>query len=90
VRPPGRRRIMERFDDVLLGRRCKARRTERDLSLRLAAYEAGVSMSTLFRLELGRSHRPELETVERLAAWLGLPLSELIVLRPSRRRRRVV
>jgi transcriptional regulator with XRE-family HTH domain len=52
-----------------LGRRVRERRGQ--LSIRQAAEDAGVSFSTLSRVEAGA--QPDLATFLRLCAWLGEP-----------------
>ncbi len=52
-------------------------RRQRDgLSLRRAAEQSGVSFNTLARVEKGRI--PDLLTLQRLLAWLGLSLADLV------------
>ena len=59
---------VEQFDIAELGRLLKEHRGP--LSLRQAAVEAGVSFSTLTRVEAGA--QPDLATFTRLCAWLGV------------------
>lgn len=59
---------VEQFDVAELGRLLKEHRGP--LSLRQAAAEAGVSFSTLTRVEAGA--QPDLATFTRLCAWLGV------------------
>jgi transcriptional regulator with XRE-family HTH domain len=47
----------------------KDRRDTKELGLRAAAKEAGVSFNTLARVEKG--HVPDIETFSRLARWIG-------------------
>ncbi|MCC6628225.1 MAG: helix-turn-helix transcriptional regulator [Chloroflexi bacterium] len=57
----------------------QARRRERGLGLRAAAQEAGISPSTLSRLERAAATTlPDAETLTRLATWLAIPLTELL------------
>lgn len=46
-------------------------------SLRDAAESAGIAFSTLGRLEKMTGAKPDLETIERVAAWLGVALGTL-------------
>jgi len=62
---------VERLDVRQLGRMIRERRGS--LSLRQAAAEAGVSFSTMSRVEAGS--QPDLASFARLCAWLGLPPS---------------
>src|SRR5580658_4768663 len=52
-------------------------------SLRDAAANAGIAFSTLARLEKMSGAKPDLETLERVAAWLGVALGTLFA--PSER-----
>lgn len=63
---------MERLDVSQLGRLVRERRG--DQSLRQAALDAGVSFSTLTRVEAGA--QPDLASFTRLCAWLGVPPSK--------------
>lgn len=62
---------VERLDIAELGRLLRERRGK--LSLRQAAAEAGVSYSTLSRVEAGA--QPDLASFTLLCAWLGVPPS---------------
>jgi len=62
---------VERLDVGQLGRLVRERRGQQ--SLRRAAADAGVSFSTLARVEDG--HHPDLASFTKLCAWLGLPPS---------------
>lgn len=52
-----------------LAKLLRDRRATKDLGLRAAAEEAGVSFNTLARVEKG--HVPDIETFSRLARWVG-------------------
>lgn len=54
-----------------LGRKVREHRDEARQSIRQAAEEAGISFSTLSRVEAGA--QPDLATFLRLCAWLGVP-----------------
>ena len=56
-----------RIDD--LAKLLRDRRATKDLGLRAAAEEAGVSFNTLARVE--RGHVPDIETFSRIARWVG-------------------
>ena len=57
----------------------KAKRRERELGLRAAADECGVSASTLSRLERGAATSlPDSATLTKLAGWLGLSVDSLL------------
>ncbi len=62
---------VERLDVAQLGGMIRERRG--CLLLRQAAQEAGVSFSTLSRVEAGA--QPDLASFTRLCAWLGVPAS---------------
>lgn len=64
-----------KFDQVHFGRCIKAYRDAEGYSVRLAAYEAGISPSALNRVEHG--HMPSLPHFVALCRWAGfdpLPL----------------
>lgn len=63
---------VQNLDLAQLGAMLRVRRGS--LSLRQAAAEAGVSFSTLTRVEAGA--QPDLASFTRLCAWLGVPPSE--------------
>jgi transcriptional regulator with XRE-family HTH domain len=52
-------------------------RRHRDLTLRGAAHECGVSSSTLSRIERGEA-QPDLGTVRRLVDWIGVSLERVL------------
>lgn len=56
----------------------KKRETE-GLSLRDAAESCGVAFSTLSRLERGEKGKPDLDTLERVAKWLEIPVGALFI-----------
>ena len=53
-----------------LGRLIFAMRTERNLGIRAAAREVGISHATLARVEKG--FLPDLENYEKIRRWLGI------------------
>lgn len=59
------------IDVAELGRLVSEKRAEERLSVRQAAASAGVSFSTISRVETGQ--QPDLVTFLNLCAWLGLP-----------------
>jgi transcriptional regulator with XRE-family HTH domain len=63
---------------VQVGRRIVCWRTERAWNQEQLAELAGVSRTTLCRLERGRIARPQPETLGRIAAVFGQPLHELL------------
>ena len=70
---------MDRASIGRIGALIKAKRRERDLGLRAAAAECGVSPSTLSRLERGLSSSlPDADTLTRLAVWLKMPVAALL------------
>lgn len=60
---------------VSIGGRIKQLRGSR--SQEAVAYDAGISVSTLQRIEAGE-HEPRLSTIRALAAVLGVSIAELI------------
>jgi transcriptional regulator with XRE-family HTH domain len=70
---------MDRTAIARIGALVKAKRRERDVSLRVAALECGVSPSTLSRLERGASASlPEADTLAKLATWFKMPVDALL------------
>jgi transcriptional regulator with XRE-family HTH domain len=64
--------------DVALARTLRRLREERGMTREVVAVEAGLSVGTLARLELGESS-PRWTTVRRVAVVLSLTMSELAV-----------
>jgi transcriptional regulator with XRE-family HTH domain len=60
-----------------LGALVKGYRTSQKLTLRGAEEKCGVSSSTLSRLERGEA-RPDLDTVQLLVDWIGVPLERVV------------
>ena len=54
----------------------KGYRQSKGLKLREAADECGVSSSTLSRIERGEA-RPDLDTVQALVNWVGVPIDRV-------------
>jgi transcriptional regulator with XRE-family HTH domain len=71
-----------------LGRLLRERRVSQKLSVRQAAEAAGVSFSTLSRVEAGA--QPDLTTFLNLTAWLGLSPEEFLRPTPIRQQRDAV
>jgi transcriptional regulator with XRE-family HTH domain len=59
-----------------LGRRLKAERRRRHLSLRDLSDELGISFNTLSRVE--RGHLPDLRNYQRIVDWLGVPVDTFL------------
>jgi len=58
----------------------KAKRREKQLGLRAAAQESGVSPSTLSRVERGISTSlPDTETLAKLSVWLNISLDDMLI-----------
>jgi len=64
------------IDAIELGRRVRAKRRSKKLSLREAAEELGVSAPTISRVE--RGHLPERESLLRLARWAGVRIDPVL------------
>jgi transcriptional regulator with XRE-family HTH domain len=64
-------------DFIGLGALVKGHRESKDLSLRDAAEECGLSSSTLSRIERGEAS-PDLDTVQALVDWVGVPLERVV------------
>jgi transcriptional regulator with XRE-family HTH domain len=69
--------VAGRLDRSLLAQQIQAKRDQDGLTLRDAAQQSGVSYSTLSRLERAAAH-PDVETLNHVLAWLGLPFSRLV------------
>jgi transcriptional regulator with XRE-family HTH domain len=72
---------IERLDVTQLGRLVRERRGP--LSLRQAAAEAGVSFSTMSRVEAGA--QPDLASFSQLCAWIGRSPGDFFTAVPARR-----
>jgi len=64
-------------DFIGLGALVKGHRESKGLSLRDAEKKSGVSASTLSRIERGEA-RPDLDTVQALVDWVGVPLERVV------------
>ena len=64
-------------DDERIGSRLREARKTRGLTVAELARRAGMKRPNLSRLEHGR-HRPSLDTLERLAEVLGIPVASLL------------
>ncbi|MBL0888674.1 helix-turn-helix domain-containing protein [Myceligenerans indicum] len=60
-----------------VGRRIRALRTEREMSLTALAARAGIGKGSLSELETGRRN-PTLDTLYAVAGPLGVPMAELV------------
>ena len=60
-----------------IGQRLRAERQRRRLTIAEVAERAGLQRPNLSRLEHGR-HTPSLETLERIASALGIPVARLV------------
>ena len=60
-----------------LAKRLKELRAERGLTQAALAKRAGVTLSYIGRLEIGR-HDPQLSTLKKLAKALKVPIAELV------------
>ncbi|MFF0149802.1 helix-turn-helix domain-containing protein [Micromonospora sp. NPDC005203] len=74
--PPARRPGLD-VDPTVVGRRVRALREERGISLSTLARLAGVGKATLSGLERG-TRNPTLETLWAVTAQLGVPLTALL------------
>lgn len=61
-----------------IGERVRAERAQRAMTIGQLAERAGLQRPNLSRLEHGR-HAPSLETLERVAQALGVPVARLVV-----------
>lgn len=60
------------------GERIRARRIERELSIEQLAVSAGISSSTVSRIERGAPHQPGLTVLRKIAQELDLDVTDLI------------
>jgi transcriptional regulator with XRE-family HTH domain len=65
------------IDPVALGDRVRAKRRSRNLTIREAASEIGVSAPTLSRVERG-THLPDPRNLLRLARWAGVRIDPVL------------
>lgn len=80
----GRQKELHDFDRaVRIGHRVRELRVARGLSITELAERAGLKRPNLSRLEYGR-HIPSLETLERVAEALGVPVAQLIAIDRNR------
>lgn len=63
--------------NVRLAKRLKALRKERGITQAVLAQRAGVTLSYIGRLEIGR-HDPQLSTLRRLAIALNVSVGDLV------------
>jgi transcriptional regulator with XRE-family HTH domain len=66
-----------RLNGELLSTLIVEKRKATGLGLREAAAQAGIGFSTLSRLERDANTKPDLDTLERVAAWLGVGVGVL-------------
>ena len=62
---------------VELGRAIRRHRDQKNLSLRDAQQQTGVSASTLSRIENGAG-RPDADNIARLSQWLDMPVDRMM------------
>lgn len=62
----------------MLAKNIKKLRKQRKLSQEQLARKAGITYSTLIKLESGANKNPTIETVRRLASTFGVGLDELV------------
>lgn len=65
------------FDAAAFGRCVQDARNDRELTLRAAAEEIGVSFNTLYRAENG--HNLTIGTISRIASWADVRLDSFMV-----------
>ena len=64
-------------DNLRIGQRIRGVRKRKGLTITALAERAGMKRPNLSRLERGK-HRPSLDTLERIAEALGVPVAELV------------
>lgn len=63
--------------DMELGEAIRTLRQARGVSLWALSQASGIHMTTLQRIEKGRTTRPTWDTISAIAAGLGIPLDDL-------------
>jgi transcriptional regulator with XRE-family HTH domain len=76
-KPKRPRQAEEIVDPIDLGDRVRAKRRSRQLNIRDAAKEIGISAPTLSRVERG-SHLPDRQNLLRLARWAGVRIDPVL------------
>lgn len=80
---------MSQLDEKKLGRRLQAARQAAGLTQQALCQHAGLSYSTLAKIERGAIKTPSVFTIQQIAAALGTTLDELVgVPRPARTKQR--
>ncbi|HSW66005.1 MAG TPA: HAD-IA family hydrolase [Bacillota bacterium] len=77
------------MNEEKLGERLQAARLQAGLTQQVLCQNAGLSYSTLTKIERGAIKSPSIFTIQNIAAALGLSLDELMGLTPSRSRPRL-
>lgn len=67
------------IDGASIGRRIRAARFVRGMTMRALADESGVFYRTLMELENGKTQHPNARTVQRIAQALGVEVTALLV-----------
>ncbi len=62
----------------MLAQNIKKLRKQHKLSQEQLAYKAGITYSTLIKLESGANKNPTIETVQKLANAFGVGLDEMV------------
>lgn len=83
-RKPVARRGTERLVEEVLAENLVLARTRRDWTQEMLAANSGVSRFVIARIE-SQARRPDLQTLEKLAAALGLTLERLLAEHRGRR-----
>ena len=65
------------LNPALLASLIREKRERGALTVRAVADQCGVAFSTISRLERAQGGKPDLETLERIASWLDVPLAVL-------------
>lgn len=76
-KPKRPRATEEIIDPVELGDRVRAKRRSRELNIRDAAKEIGISAPTLSRVERG-AHLPDGQNLLRVARWAGVRIDPVL------------
>ncbi len=82
--PAGSAEWLERRDlDRAIGERVRAERKKRNLTLAAVSSRTGIKVPNLSRLESGK-HTPSLDTLDRVATALDVPVAVLVAHAPGR------
>lgn len=74
---------MQKFASANLGETLRSLRHERGLTVEALARKAQVGVRTVIAIEQGTTPNPRVDSVQRLAAALGVPVGDLFPAEPT-------